>query len=142
MAPWNMDCRIFSDFVFLPEGDVDAEAEVGPGVVDGNKLLGILRGKVVGPEEHVEAGAAEVENGAYRAAHVGYRPVDGEVQHREGAEVDGRHALGVGAVTAEAGGGEQTERDGVVEYGILGTHAQSGAQRVGHRPGVRLVEFG
>ena len=126
----------------LSEGDVEAEAEVGPGVVDGDELFGVLRGKVVGADEEVEARGADVEDGAYRAAHVGYRPVDGKVQGREGAEVDGCHALGIGAVTDEAGGGEETERDGVVEHGILGTHAQGGAQRVAHRPGVRLVEFG
>ena len=118
----------FLDFVFLPESEAESEAEVGPGVIDGDELLGVLRGKVVGTDEEVEARSADVEDGAYRTAHVGYRPVDGEVQGREGTEVDGCHAFGIGAVTDESGGGEETERDGVVEYGILGTHAQGGAQ--------------
>ena len=128
--------------MFLPEGDVEAEAEVGPGVVDGNELFGVFRGEVVGTDEEIEARGTDVEDSAYRTAHVGYRPVDREVQGREGTEVDGGHTLGIGAISDETGGGEETERDSIVEHGILGTHAQGGAQRVAHRLLVGHVELG
>ena len=109
--------------MFFPEGEVETEAQVGPGVVDGYKLFGVSSCKVVGTDKEVESLCTEVKYGPYRAAHVGYRSVYGKMQGREGTEIDSRHTLGIGAVAYKAGGGEEAEGDGIVEYTILGSHS-------------------
>ena len=102
-------------FVVFPEGKVDAKAEIGPGMIDGDKLFGVLCGKIVGTDEEVESRSADIENGSHGTAHIGNRAVECEMQCREGTEIDGGHAFGISAITHKTGGGEEAEGDGVVE---------------------------
>ena len=50
-------------FVYFPESKVYSKTEISPCMVDRDKLFGVLRGKIVGPEAYVEPSCAEVEYG-------------------------------------------------------------------------------
>ena len=130
------------DFVFFPEREVYAKTEIGPGMIDRNKLCGVFRGEIVGPEKQVEPRRANVENGSHGATHIGYRPVEREVQRREGTEVDGGHTLGIGAISAEAGSREHAKGDFVAQDTVFGSDTHGGAKRFGRRLGSRRIEFG
>ena len=130
------------DFVLFPKRKVYAKAKIGPGMIDRNELCGVFRGEIVGSEKQVESRRANIENGTHGTAHIGYRPVEREVQRREGTEVDGGHTLGIGAISAEAGSRKHAEGDFVAQDTVFGSDTHGGAKRFGHRLGSRRIEFG